>query len=65
MGVIMNTDSFMPGVPASYKADALRLIKDNASEAREVSLRTLITVTKIRAENDSDWKDLALYSLVA
>ena len=55
----------MPNVPSSYKADALRLIKDNATEAREVSLRTLITITKIRAENDSDWKDLALYSLVA
>ena len=65
MAVIMNTDSFMPGVPSSYKADALHLIKENASEAREVSLRTLITITKIRAENDSDWKDLALYSLVA
>lgn len=65
MSVIMSAPGFMPEVLTRYKHDALALIRENATVAREVSLRTLITVTKIRAENDSDWKDLALYSLVA
>lgn len=65
MSVIMQTEGFMPGVSTKFKNEALDLIRDNAEQAREVSLRTLITVTKIRAEDDQDWKDLALYSLVA
>lgn len=65
MGVIMRGRDFMPDVPFIFKTDALELIREMAPEAKEVSLRTLIAVTKIRAEGDSDWKELASYSLVA
>lgn len=65
MSVIMQAPSFMPDVPVTYKRDALNLINKHKSSAREVSLRTLIAVTKIRAEGDRDWEDLATYSLVA
>lgn len=65
MSVIMQAPSFMPDVPVTYKRDALNLINKHKTAAREVSLRTLIAVTKIRAEGDRDWEDLATYSLVA
>jgi hypothetical protein len=65
MNVIMNEPSFLPEISVAMKRDALRLIDKHKTVAREVSLRTLIAVTKIRAEGDSDWEDLATYSLVA
>lgn len=65
MEVIMTGDDFLPAVSTSFKYDALNLIRELKDQAREVSLRTLITVARIRAENDADWKDLATYSLVA
>jgi hypothetical protein len=55
---------FMPEYSNEHKADALKLIREIASECKEISLRTLIAVTKIRAAN-TDWKDLATYMLVA
>lgn len=65
MTVIMQAPSFLPGVSMAFKRDALNLINKHKAVAREVSLRTLIAVTKIRAEGDSDWEQLATYSLVA
>lgn len=65
MSVIMNEPSFLPHINIGYKRDALALINKHKTSAREVSLRTLIAVTKIRAEGDRDWEDLATYSLVA
>lgn len=65
MEVIMQDEDFLPTIKMSFKKDALSLIKKLKAEAREISLRTLITVAKIRAENDADWEDLATYSLVA
>ena len=55
-------DEFMPEYDATIKADALALIREVKSEAKEVSLRTLIAVCKIRASN-KDYKDLATYML--
>ena len=55
---------FMPEYSNEHKSDALKLIREIASECKEISLRTLIAVTKIRAAN-TDWKDLATYMLVA
>jgi hypothetical protein len=54
----------MPEYTKAQKQDALGLIRDIKDEAKEISLRTLISVTKIRASND-DWKDLATYMLTA
>jgi hypothetical protein len=58
------SDEFMPEYTKTQKQDALGLIRDIKDEAKEISLRTLISVTKIRASND-DWKDLATYMLTA
>jgi len=61
---IASSDEFMPEYDAKAKADALALIRELKDEAKEISLRTLIAVTKIRASN-KDWKDLASYMLTA
>ena len=42
----------------------LCLIREIKDDVKEVSLRTLIAVSKIRAAN-SDWTDLATYMLTA
>ena len=64
MEFIAKSDEFMPEFELSHKMDALALIREISSEAKEISLRTLISVTKIRASN-TDWKDLATYMLTA
>lgn len=67
MRTIMQMDEFLPLVPYEYKADALAVIDEFKSQAKEVSLRTLISTAKIRA-NDSgngNWKKLAKYMLIA
>jgi hypothetical protein len=62
MEFIAKSDEFLPEYDATQKADALALIRELKDEAKEISLRTLISVTKIRAAN-KDWKDLAAYVL--
>ncbi len=52
------------GEASAAKTDALNLIREIKSECKEISLRTLISVTKVRASN-KDWKDLATYMLTA
>ena len=64
MEYIAKSDEFMPEFELDHKMDALALIREISSEAKEISLRTLISVTKIRASN-TDWKDLATYMLTA
>ncbi len=59
---IAASDEFLPEYSAEFKADALKLIREVKDECKEISLRTLISVTKIRAAN-TDWKDLATYVL--
>lgn len=65
MEFIMNSDSFLPDVKSEYKQEALSVIRDFRNDAKELSLRTLITVTKIRNSGNSNWRDLAKYMLVA
>ena len=55
---------FLPEYDAKVKTDALSLIREIKDDCKEVSLRTLISVTKVRASN-KDWKDLATYMLTA
>lgn len=62
MAHIASTEEFLPEYSAEVKADALDLIRNMKEEAKEISLRTLISVSKIRASN-KDWKDLAAYVL--
>jgi len=62
MEFIAKSDEFLPEYTAEEKADALGLIREIKDEVKEISLRTLISVTKIRSAN-KDWKDLATYVL--
>ena len=63
MEFISQSKEFMPEYDATIKADALNLIRELKEEAKEISLRTLISVAKIRAANPNDYKDLATYVL--
>jgi hypothetical protein len=53
---------FLPEYDAKVKTDALSLIREIKDDCKEVSLRTLIAVCKIRACN-KDYKELAEYML--
>jgi hypothetical protein len=64
MEYIAKSDEFLPEYDATIKADALALIRKVGKDAKEISLRTLIAVAKIRASN-KEWKDLATYMLTA
>jgi hypothetical protein len=64
MEFIASADEFLPEYDATIKADALALIREIKDDVKEISLRTLIAVSKIRASN-KDWKDLATYMLTA
>ena len=59
---IAESPEFLPEYDRAIKQDALALIREVKDEANEISLRTLISVSKIRASN-KDWKDLARYVL--
>lgn len=64
MEYIAMSDEFLPEYDAEVKADALALIRAIKDDVKEISLRTLIAVSKVRASN-KDWKDLATYMLTA
>lgn len=64
MEYIAKSPEFMPEYTAQHKMDALELIRSVKDDAKEISLRTLISVTKVRASN-KEWKSLAEYMLVA
>ena len=61
---IAASEEFLPEYDSMIKTDALKLIDTLKTECKEISLRTLIAVSKIRA-NNKDWKDLATYMLTA
>ena len=63
MEVISASDEFLPEFSAEYKKDALDLIRSVKEDAKEISLRTLISVTKIRASGNKNWKGMATYIL--
>lgn len=61
---LIGSEEFMPEYEMAHKKDAIEFIRSIQKEAREISLRTLISVTKIRSAN-TDWKSLASYVLTA
>lgn len=64
MLTLIEDEDFMPEYSLEEKQDALEFISDNKESAREISLRSLITVSKLRAHSPQDsWKDLAKYVL--
>ena len=64
MEFIAKQDEFMPEFNETHKYDAIEFIREIKDECTEISLRTLMAVTKIRSAN-KDWKDLATYMLTA
>lgn len=65
MEYISKSDEFMPEYSAEVKSDAMALIRALKNDASEISLRTLISVSKIRASSNQDWKEMAEYLLCA
>lgn len=63
MRALVDMDDFMPEFPKNYKTDAIDLIERYQDRARELSLRTLIKITKIRSSNKPNWEKLAQYVL--
>ena len=64
MEYIAMSAEFLPEYDTAVKTDALNLIRRLKNDAKEISLRTLIAVSKVRAAN-RDWEELAEYMLVA
>ena len=64
MEYIMESDEFLPNIAFAHKVDALAIIKVNKAIAKEISLRTLINVAKIRNTNAANWAQLAKYMMV-
>ena len=62
MSHIITEHSFMPEFDFNVKAEALNFLASHVANAREVSLRTLISITKIRAKSQN-WEQLAEYVL--
>jgi hypothetical protein len=53
----------MPEVAKQFKDDAIALIERLQDKVKELSLRTLIQVTKIRANAGANWANLAEYTI--
>jgi hypothetical protein len=60
---LLSKDDFMPEYEMLYKQDALDLISSIVENVKELSLRTLIQVTKIRKAGGPRWRDLAEYTI--
>jgi hypothetical protein len=63
MRFLLGQKDFMPEYDKQYKVDAMDLIADLCDDVKELSLRTLIQVTKIRKSSGANWKDLAEYAI--
>jgi hypothetical protein len=63
MTVLAESEDFLPQFDIKHKRDALALIGEVGDRAREISLRTLQAVTRIRAANSKNWRALAEYTL--
>jgi hypothetical protein len=55
--------NFLPEFTQAHKHDALILINQLKDSIKELSLRTLIQVTKIRSAHGQRWRDLAEYAI--
>ena len=63
MEVIAKSDEFLPEVNDIAKGLALEFLKSNLGKIPNMSLRSLIAVTKIANTGNPEWKDLAKYVL--
>jgi hypothetical protein len=63
MRFILQSGEFMPTTNKQFKDDAIALIEELQDKVKELSLRTLIQVTKIRANAGANWRNLAEYTI--
>jgi hypothetical protein len=63
MRFIMESPEFMPETDKQHKVDAITLIDLLQDKVKELSLRTLLQVTNIRANAGSNWRNLAEYTI--
>jgi hypothetical protein len=63
MKFLLDQPTFMPEVAKTVKSDALALIEKLQNTVKELSLRTLIQVTKIRQSAGANWQNLAEYTI--
>jgi len=62
MRIMVKDSQFLPEFSDQIKFDSIQFIEEKKEEMREVNLRTLITVCKVRAsDRDGTWKDMAEY----
>ena len=64
METLIDNPEFMPEYNMQYKRDAISFINEIQNSIKNLSLRSLISTTKIRAEG-GDWKNMAKYVLTA
>jgi hypothetical protein len=64
METIVHDAEFLPEYSVEFKNDALEFLRSMVKSVQNLSLRSLISVVKIRAEG-GDWKQLAKYILTA
>jgi hypothetical protein len=62
MRFLLSQADFMPEYENKFKQDAMNLISKLQDEVKELSLRTLIQVTKIRKSGGKNWENLAEYA---
>lgn len=60
---ISKLDEFLPEYETAIKTDAMDLIRSIKDECKEISLRTLISVCKMRHSNPKDYREFAQYVL--
>lgn len=60
---LLSTGEFMPEFDKAVKGDAMSLIEKLQDKVKELSLRTLIQVTKIRQSAGKNWANLAEYTI--
>ena len=60
---LLDSGEFMPEFDKATKNDAMSLIDKLQDKVKELSLRTLIQVTKIRKSAGSNWSNLAEYTI--
>lgn len=63
MRFLLEQEDFMPEYSKTCKSDAMDLIAQLCDKVKDLSLRTLITVTKIRKSSGTNWKNLAEYTI--
>ena len=63
MKFLLDQPTFMPEIAKKVKTEALDLIEKLQDSVKELSLRTLIQVTKIRQSAGANWANLAEYTI--